>query len=762
MEQKQEFTVIGKSKPIDDARLKVTGRKQYVADMKLPQMLWGKILFSPVPHGKIKRIDTSQAEQYPGVYAVATYKNTTNRTYNSAKRFIGQKVLCNETIFTDTARFVGDRIAAVAAESESIAEAALKLIKVEYEPLPVVTDVKSAIKEDAYSIHPGGNIAAKMEVKAGDVEKAFEEADYVIEGEYTTPAIHHTAIEPHCVIADWDPTDKLTVYSCNQNCFAFRVILSDIFDLPYNKVRVVSPAIGGAFGGKLEVTIEPVAAVLSQMCGRPVKIVLTRKETMMATRVRHGSLNFVKTGFDRDGRIRGMEFRIYTNTGAYASSALNVAGALTHKVFMAYKVPDMKITAIPVYTNTEISGAMRGYGSPQVYFGMQRQVNEIARILKKDPAKVQKLNMVDPDGLNPVSNTPYGNPRPKDCLKKAMELADYEAARVRQEESKKQNGRYVRGVGIALGVHGNNCFGAHRDNTSPMVKMNEDGSCLLYTGSHDMGTDTVGMQRQILSEILGITEDKIGVITSDTDACLWHIGDYSSRGTFVVGEAARRVAEKLKVELQKEAAGLLHTQPENILLGKNMAWRKGQPGKKVSLREVMTYCQSVSHREICIHETYEAVRGAGSYGVHIAEVEVDKETGNVEVLAYTAVHDVGFILNPMMIEAQLQGAIQMGIGYGLTEEMTWDENGKPSPLVLKKYGVLRANQMPRKLNTGFIADKGGEPGGPYGAKALGECPVVPAAPALVNAVCNALDVDIKDIPATPKRILEALKEQKKE
>lgn len=759
MEQKQNFTVIGKGKPIDDAQLKVTGRKQYVADMKLPQMLYGKILFSSVAHGKIKSIDTSEAENYPGVHAVATYLNTTDKTYNSAKRFIEQQVLCNEKIFSDTVRFVGDRIAAVAAESESIAEAVLKLIKVEYEPLPVITDIESAIKEDAYPIHPGGNIAARMEVKCGNVETAFENSDYVIEGKYTTPAIHHTAIEPHAVIADWDAQDKLTVYSCNQNCFAFRVILSDIFGLSYNKIRVVSPAIGGAFGGKLEVTIEPVAAVLSQMCGRPVKIVLTRKETMMATRVRHGSLNLVRTGFDKDGRIRAMEFTIYTNTGAYASSAMNVAGALTHKVFMAYKVPDMKITAIPVYTNTEISGAMRGYGSPQVYFGMQRQVNEIARILQKDPAEIQRLNMVDPDSLNPVSNTPLGNPRPKDCLEKALQLASYPEALQRQQESKKQNGRYVRGVGIALGVHGNNCFGAHRDNTSPMLRMNEDGSCLLYTGSHDMGTDTVGMQKQIISEILGITWDKIGVITSDTDACLWHIGDYSSRGTFVVGTAARLVAEKMKKELQKEAAGLLNASPEEISFGENLAWSEKEPEKKVSLREVMIYCQSVSHRELCIHETYEAVRGAGSYGVHIAEVEADKETGQVKILEYTAVHDVGFIINPLMIEAQLEGAIQMGLGYAISEEMTWDKTGKPFPLVLKKYGVLRADQMPPKINTGFIADKGGEPGGPYGAKALGECPIVPAGPAVVNAICNALDIDLRDLPATSARVLEALRKK---
>jgi CO/xanthine dehydrogenase Mo-binding subunit len=757
-----ELNVVGTGKPIEDARLKVTGQKQYVADMKLPGMLCGKILLSPIAHGKITSIDTSAAESLPGVRAVATYKNTPDILYNSAKRYIEHKVICNEKIFNETVRFVGERVAAVAADTEEIASAALKLIKVTYDKLPVVTNIREAILPEAYPIHHGGNIAARLSASAGDAEHEMEKCDYVLDGVYETPAIHHAAIEPHVALADWSAAGKLTVFSPNQNAFAFRVILSDIFGLPYSKIRVVSPAIGGAFGGKLEVTIEPVAAVLSKMSGRPVKIVLNRRETIMATRVRHASLNFIRTGFMKDGTIRAVTFKIYTNTGAYASSATNVAGALTHKVFMGYQIEHMSIEAIPVYTNTTIAGAMRGYGSPQVYFGWERQINKIAGMLKMDPAELQLKNMVNPDSLNPISHFPLGNPRPKDCLSRAMELIRYKDACQEQEASKALNSRYAVGVGLALGVHGNNCYGVHRDNSSPMIKMNEDGSCILYTGSHEMGTDTVGMQMQILSETLGISIDRIGTVTSDTDTCLWHIGDYSSRGVFVIGAAAKQSAEKMKRELQTEAAKLLNAEPETIEFGNNQAWVREEPERRASLREVMIYCQSVSLRELCVFETYQVPRGATSYGVHIAKVRVDRESGKTEVLDYVAVHDVGFVINPLMLQSQLHGGIHMGLGYALSEQITFDSEGVPAPLILKKYGILRTTDMPGNLMTDFIADKGGEPGGPYGAKALGECPVVPAAPAVLNAICNALDVEIDTLPALPERIKQALEKKERE
>ena len=750
-----EYNVIGKPRPIGDAALKVTGQKVYVGDMDLPGMLYGKVLLSTVAHGEIVSIDTSEAEALPGVKAVATYLNTPQVRYNSAVRFIEHQLPDTERIFDRRVRFIGDRVAAVAAETPETARKAVSLIKVEYQELPVITDVEEAMKPGAYPIHEGGNIVGTSRAEAGNVEEAFSQCDYVFEDRYTTQAIHHAAIEPHIAIGDYDPRGKLTIYSPCQNTFAFRVILSRIFGLPYNKIRVVSPAIGGAFGGKLEVTVEPVAAVLSQMTGRPVRVEYNRKETILSTRVRHASVSYVKTGFMKDGSLKAVDFRVYTNTGAYASSALNVSGAMSHKVFKAYKIGHMRFQCQPVYTNTEIAGAMRGYGSPQVYFGWQRQLQRIADFLHMDMAQLQYKNMVDPDSCDPIFHKPHGNPRPKDCLKRAMELIDYDACLKEQEATKNDEIRI--GVGLALGVHGNNCVGAHRDVSTPMIKMNEDGSCIYYTGSHDMGTDTLGMQMQIVSEVLGISMDRIDCLAADTDVVHWHIGDYSSRGVFVIGSAAKKTAEAMKKELQTEAAKVLETEPDNIALRDNRAWRKDDESKNVSLRDVMIHCQSVSMRELIAAETYQAVRGANSYGVHIVKVQVNTRTGEVKPLEYAAVQDVGHVINPMMLRGQLAGAIQMGLGYGLCEEISYDEKGRPGVQTLKKYKVLRASHMP-KLYMDFVESPEGEPGGPFGAKALGECPVVPAAPAVVNAICNAVRGQINDLPARPDRVLKALHE----
>lgn len=751
-----EYSVIGRSRPIGDAALKVTGQKVYVGDMELPGMLYGKVLLSNVAHAEIKSIDTSAAEALPGVKAVATYLNTPQIRYNSAVRFIEHQLPDTERIFDHRVRFVGDRVAAVAAETPEIARKAVNLIKVEYEELPVITDVEEAIKPEACHIHEGGNIVGVSRAEAGNVELAFGECDHVFEDRYTTQAIHHAAIEPHIAIADYDPNGKLTVYSPCQNTFAFRVIMSRIFGLSYNKIRMVAPAIGGAFGGKLEVTVEPVAAVLSQMTGKPVKVEYNRKESILSTRVRHASVSYIKTGFMKDGTLKAVDFKVYTNTGAYASSALNVSGAMSHKVFKAYKIDHMRFQCQPVYTNTEIAGAMRGYGSPQVYFGWQRQLQKIADFLHMDMADLQMKNLVDPDSCDPIFHKPHGNPRPKECLKRAMELAGYEEWLKEQEATRDQEIRI--GVGMALGVHGNNCVGAHRDVSTPMLKMNEDGSCIYYTGSHDMGTDTLGMQMQIVSEVLGISMDRVDCLAADTDVVHWHIGDYSSRGVFVAGSAAKKTAEAMKKELQIEAAKLLETDPDNIELRDNRAWCMDNKEKNASLRDVMIHCQSVSMRELMVAETYEAKRGATSYGVHIAKVEVNTRTGQVRPLEYAAVHDIGRAINPMMLRGQLAGAIQMGLGYGLSEEISYDEKGKPAVQTLKKYKVLRASDMP-KLHMDFVESPEGEPDGPYGAKALGECPVVPAAPAVVNAICNAIHGQINDLPARPDRVLGVMDSQ---
>lgn len=745
---KEKLTYVGAGRPIRDAALKVTGQLKYTADMKLPHMLYAKLLFSPLAHAKIKHIDTSKAEALPGVKAVLTYKNSPRIPYNSAMRFYEHKIPEVEYVFDDTVRFVGDRVAAVAAEDLETAEKAIRLIEVEYEELPAVFDPEEALQADAPQIHPGGNKVAEIKAEAGNVEEGFAEADLIFEDRYTVPAIHHGAIETHVAIADYDRRGKLTVWSPNQNTFAFRIILSKILEMPMNKVRVIRPAIGGGFGGKLEATIEPVVALLAKMTGRPVKLELNRRESMVSTRTRHGAVVYLKTGVKKDGTIVAQDFKVIINTGAYATSALNVTAAMSHKVFKVYKTKHLRFTGIPVYTNTPIAGAMRGYGSPQAFFAQQVQLNKIAKALKMDMVELQLKNLVEPDGIDQRFGKPIGNPRPIDCVLKGAAAFKWEGYKLSED-----NGRFKRGIGMAVGSHGNGCFGAHRDVTALILKMNEDGTATLFTGTHDMGNGSVTVQTQIIGEILGIDPENIECVEADTEAVPWNLGDYASRGVFVSGKAAQKVAENVKEQILREASLLLQVPAEELDLKDGFVYSVKNPEQKATLCEVLVNAQKVSQREIIGAETYASIAGPASYGAHFAEVEVDTETGRVKVLRYVAAHDVGRAINPLATEGQIEGAIQMGIGYALTEGLEFDAGGKTINNSLKKYHLLTASEMPQ---TKVILVEEGEDPGPFGAKSIGECSVVPSAPAVVNAVSNALGVEFKDLPVKPEKILQAL------
>jgi len=745
----REYRYIGKSIPIHDAALKVSGQMKYIGDIKLPNMLHAKMLLSPIAHARIKRIDLSRAEALPGVRAVACYLNAPQVPFNSAMRFYEHKIPENELIFSDTMRFIGDRVAAVAADTPEIAAAAVSLIGVEYEELPAVFDPEEALKEDAPEIHPGGNKASSVYQNAGNVDEAFKEADFIYEDRYTTPAVHHGALELHAAIADYDFSGKLTVYSPNQNIFAFRIILSRVLDIPFNKLRVVRTAIGGSFGGKLEATLEPVVALLAKMCVRPVKLELNRSECMFATRTRHASVLYLKTGVMKDGTIVAQDMKMITNTGAYASSCYNVLSALSHKVFKMYKCPNMRFTGIPAYTNLPIAGAMRGYGSPQAFFGQQLQMRKIAAAQGIDLVDLQLKNLVEPDSTDPRFGTSNGNPRPIDCVKIGADAFGwYEKPLSRRE------GKYLYGKGMAMGAHGNGLFGAHRDVIALFLKMNEDGSAILHSASHDMGNGVINVQKQIVAEILGIDIDLIMVNEADTEVSPWNLGDYASRGTYTGGNCAIKVASAVKEQIVGYASLMLEENPQNIILKDNQVISSADPEKKASMGDLVVYTQKEHQAEIMAAETFASAHGVTSYGAHFAEVRVDTETGAVEVLDYVAAHDIGKALNPMGVEGQIEGAIQMGIGYALTESLDFNDKGKLINQNLKRYHMYKASEMPG-IRVLLVED--GEVGGPFGGKSIGECSVVPVGPAVANAVLNALGAEHNDMPLRPDVVMELIK-----
>ncbi len=730
------YSRIGDSFPIRDAALKVTGQKEYVGDISRAGMLHAAVLFSPLPHARIKSISLEKAKALPGVRDAVCHLEDPGVLFNSATRFYEHQIPNTERIFDSTVRHVGDRVAAVAADSPEIAQKALKLIEVEYEELPFYTDVEKAAAAGAYAIHGESNVIATMVHNAGDLEAGFAEADQIFEDRYTTPPIHHAALEKHVAIAEYNRSGKLTVTSPNQNVFGFRIILARIFGLPMSRVRVVSPAIGGSFGGKLEMTLEPVAALLAMRTGRPVRLEYSREACINSTRTRHGSAVYLRTGVKNDGTLVAQDIRILTNTGAYAGSCMNVLGALSHKVFKMYRCPNMRFTGQPVYTNTPVGGAMRGYGSPQAFFGQQRQFRKIALALGLSPAEFQLKNLVEPDAKDPIGFYPLGNPRPKDCLRRALALSQ------NWQPPIDEGGKYLFGTGLALGAHGNGCFGAHRDQICLMLKMNEDGTCVLYTGSHDMGNGVVTAQVQIISSILKIPRDWVAVIEADSDACPWNLGDYASHGIYVAGSAAKKAAEAAGRELIKEAAALLQ-QPEEALSLAEGGIKSALTGLLTPLDEVVIHAQNLSHREIICQETYVMPAGPTSYGAHIARVKVEKESGEVTVTDYVAVHDVGKVVNRLAIEGQLHGGIHMGLGYALCEGLSFDEKGQNRNASFVTNPLLRAFQMPN-IQVDFIEEL--EPTGPFGAKSIGEVAVVPAAPAVMNAIVDALGFEIDSLP----------------
>lgn len=754
----KDLSLVGTSQPIYDAYNKVTGKACYTGDMRLPHMLYGKLVLSTEAHAKVLSIDTTEAMKVPGVKAIATPFNTPNKKYNSALRFIDHDIPRTESVFSETVRFVGDRVCAVAAIDRKTAEKAALLIKVEYEPLPSLLTIEDALTDGAVQLHEEvANRLNSIKNEVGDVEEGFAKADQIFEDEYQTSIVSPMALENHVSIADYDDQGRLTVYSSTQNAFSVRNILSDVFEMPQSKVRVVKPTLGGAFGSKIPAVLEGPAAALSMMTHRPVRIDLTRKENLIASRTRHGSIVRLKTGVMNDGRIVAQTYDVLTNTGAYVGSAYNVVGAMSHKVFKTYNIPNMRYVGTPVLTNLPIAGAQRGYGSPQAIFAQQRQLHQIAKRLNIDIVELQKKNLVRPED---VDIQQVGNPRPYDCMVRGMTLFDWEKKLLWKKNQKNKNDGDLkkeqtesnrtkrRGIGFAIGCHGNGVFGAHRDFIALRLKMNDDGTFVLESGTHDMGNSLITSQMMLVAEVLKTDLDDIHVVEADTDHTPWNLGDYSSRGVFVTGGGCLKVAGKMKEQILDLAAEMMQASRSDLMLapGKNVVDKNG---RIVSFQDILIYSHSVHQRDILAQTTYASQAGRTSFGAHFAQVEVDITTGEVDILDYAAVHDVGQVINLLSLEGQLEGGIQMGLGYGLSEEMTFDEKGSLINNNLKKYKMFKASQMP-EIKIDFIEE--GESPGPYGGKSIGECATVPVAPAIINAVADALDYDFHAIPVKPECI----------
>lgn len=743
--------VIGAPTPVFDARLKVSGQLRYVDDMKLPGMLHAKILLSPKAHATIVSIDTGAAEALPGVRAVVTYRDA------PAVRFNGNgedwDILESERVLDSRVRYVGDKVCAVAADTEAIAAKALKLIKVEYEDLPAYFDPEEAAKPDAVRLHDwneNGNILWEVDNSFGDLDEGFSRADFTLEKRFEVPAIHHAAMETHGCIASFDADGKLTVWSSSQDVFGKRRNLAKIFGLPYAKVRVLAPALGGGFGGKIDASTEPVAALLSLKTGRPVKCVYTRQEDIQASPTRHAETIYARAGFKNSGELTALDYTVYINAGAHSGGTMSVAWAAGGKFFKLFKCPNMRNHAIPVYTNRQNAGAMRGFGSPQVFWVFAQLVREAAERCGRDATELYSLNLHDPDTMDQRGEE-LGNFRAKDCLARAKELFGWDEAVAEARASRVAGAAKRIGVGCAVAPHGSSLYGVMPDTCGITIKMNLDGSITLFSGMSDMGNGSNTVQRMIVSEVLALPLDNIALVHTDTELTGYDVGIFASRGTYVGGGAAYRCAEKVAAEIRSLAADLLSEKAEALELRANGVGVTGDPGRWVSMEEVAHRAHELE-RDIVIGGNFGSAAVPASAGAHLVKVEIDLETGAVIPLVYAAVHDVGRALNPMGLEGQVHGGIQMGLGYALSEglELKDDGSGALKNRFLRDCHLFRATDMPRDIRVEFLDSE--EHTGPFGAKSVGECGMVPVAGAVSAAVADALGYTFTKLPITEEAI----------
>ncbi len=753
----KKFTVINTPVHNIDGVAKVTGRAIYTFDVKLPGMLYGKILRSPYPHARIKNIDASRAEKHAGVKGIVTGKDTLGIKQGIWRRF---KELCDEEILArDKVRYIGEPVAAVAAVDEDTAEEALDLIEVEYELLPAVFEPLEAIKEGAPQLHENAerNINVTRHIEWGDVDQGFKDADYIREDWFKCSSQHHVCMETHCAVASYSPEGKLTVWTSTQSHYYIQVLLAWVLGLRENDVRVISRYTGGGFGSKFELdSAQFCSSLLSMKLCKPVKIVLSREEEFMATKRRTPMFYYLRTGVKKDGTFVAKEARAFTEGGAYTSMGATALYLTGFFQAFPYVWPSYRYDGYRVYTNTEPSSAMRGFGAPQATFCAETQIELIAKELGLDPIEIRRKNSMYP-GYEVPGQAWIQSCGLIQCLDKI-------------EKWVKSRGKLPPNHGIGLAAYGFmsggifNWFDTPYAFSAAIVKINVDGKVDLYVGSQDMGQGSNTTLSMICAEELGVRLDDIRLHMGDTDICPVDLGAWGSRETLMQGNAVKMAAAEAKRQLLEFATAKLSpnivydldikdrwihliARPERGLSYYDVVKEaiRGRDGQPIIARGHYT-----PHRKGMISPAY-------SFGVQAVEIAVEPETGKITLKNCVTAHDCGQVINPLGLKGQLEGAMAMAAGYGFTEDLPMDE-GKILNPNLVDYKVLRATEMPE---TEVYEVETYEPEGPFGAKEAGEGLTNPTAGALSNAVFHAVGVSIKNLPITPEKVLEALKEKKK-
>jgi CO/xanthine dehydrogenase Mo-binding subunit len=740
---------------------KVLGRAVYGVDMELPGMLVAKVLRSPLPHARIRSIDAERARRVPGVRAVLTGADTPRIRYGFFKHQ-GPRFADKLPLETDKVRFVGDEVAAVAATDGDIALEALSLIDVEYEELPPVFDVEGALAADAPLVHDDvpGNVAAVVRRGAGDVEQGWREAEVVIERRYSTHAVAPSCLEPHQAVASYDPVSGVvTLWSSTQMPFQLRAHLADVLGLPEGKVRIIKTTMGAGFGSRMEMHApDPIASLLSLKTRRPVAIVYTRAEEFQATRFRHPFRFDCRLGLRRDGRITALEARAVVDSGAYLSQATGVASVAGTNPFTIYKVPAFRFEATIVYTTKPYGGAYRGYGNPQGTFAVDSLLDEAAAELGLDVVELRRRNLYAPGDVSALGFR-FHTCAQRECLEAVAERLAIHVERPRG-----------RGVGIAglFGPAGGTRVHGNSDGCGAILKLEDDGTLQVMTGGQEIGQGGATVVAQVAAETVGVAYSSVRVESSDTNLIPWDLGTHGSRNTFIAGNAVAGAGRKLRDRMLAIASELLGASPEALAAGDGRVFVRAAPEQGVSVADVAraAHYRHGGSQLIAEHfydppteqpnaQGYGNKSAAYAFGFHGAEVEVDEETGQVRVLRVVAAHDIGRAINPRGVEGQVEGGIAQGLGFALTETLFADD-GHTVLSNFHDYKIPAALDMPETIETVLVEKP--DPEGPYGAKGVAEPATIPVAAAIANAIADAVGVRIRDLPATPEKIVQALTE----
>ena len=757
-----EHNVIGKSVKRRDLIDKVTGQAVYAGDLSLPGMLHGKIKRSNVAHARIVSIDTSRAEALPGVKAVLTHANVPRVLHYGSPHPRSASVTKDQYIFDTKVRYWGEGVAAVAAISEEIAEEALELIEVVYEPLPAVFTVADAMRPDAPQLHdvgPGNNLVLPpVHIKRGNVEQGFAQADFILEGEFELGRPTPAYMEPNVCVAQWDGNDKLTMWASTQTAFMVRGILAEVLGVPLNRVRVLVDHMGGGFGAKQDLfQHEFLCALLARETRRPVRMEFTRKETFLGGRSRHPATIRLKQGFRNDGTITARQARVIYNSGAYGSHGPGVTNVGTAALTSLYRCENIELEGLCVYTNNPIAGAFRGYGVVQTYYALDIQMDEAAARLGLDPAELKLKNAVRAGDIAPSGHPLIGHGL-EDCIRRGMqEVAWADARRTAASHNRQADGPIRRGWGIGCEMHGSSAYPGIKEQGNAIVKLNEDGTATLLTGAAGLGTGAHTALAQIVAEELGIPFEDVSVVHGDTDVVPWDIGAFASHTTFMVGRAAQMAALEVKRQVLEQAALRLQATAGDLEIRNGRIAVLGETHPTMTVREAVSPQRGLPAAHIVGHGSYTPTKSY-SFAAHFVEVAVDTETGQIQVLQVVPVHEFGKVIHPIAAAGQIEGGIQQGIGHTLTEDyVVCTRTGRSLNASLVDYKMPLSMDMP-PIRT-VMLETAPDPGGPYGAKGVGEDPIVAIGPAIANAVHDAIGVRFHCYPITPEKVLQALAAQ---